>query len=162
MGDTGKWEVGKIAEGERKKLPANALRIVQHLLVCLPDDGRLLWLFGELANAQGDVKTAYEALDQAVNVFRFSTPELKERRALLKEAAEKQSAAAIPDLTGLGGTEESGAESPPARENPFAALGWKGWGIAGVGIGLVVGLVWLQAREVIRRKRRRRTAQNMQ
>lgn len=90
VGPSGQWEVGRLADAERKKLPGEsvteALRVVQQLLVWFPDDARLLWLFGELANAAGDVKTAANALEQAVYVFRLSTPELKEHRLLLQEA----------------------------------------------------------------------------
>jgi hypothetical protein len=53
----------------------------------LPDDGRLLWQYGELANAAGDIRTASEALHQAVYTYRLSTRELKDRRVALLEAA---------------------------------------------------------------------------
>jgi tetratricopeptide (TPR) repeat protein len=90
VGPSGHWEVGRLADGERQKLPAGSVaeaqRIVQQLLVWFPDDARLLWLYGELANASGDIKAASAALEQAVYIFRLSTPELKEHRFLLQEA----------------------------------------------------------------------------
>lgn len=90
LGPKGEWQVGSIAEAERAKLPngsvEEAMRIVQHLLLWFPDDARLMWQFGELANAAGDIKTAALALNQAVYNFRLSTPELKERRFILQEA----------------------------------------------------------------------------
>ncbi len=90
VGPKGHWQVGILAESERNKLPngsvEEAMRIVQHLLLWFPDDARLMWQFGELANAAGDIKTAALALNQAVYNFRLSTPELKERRFILQEA----------------------------------------------------------------------------
>lgn len=90
VGPKGHWQVGTLAESERNKLPngsvEEAMRVVQHLLLWFPDDARLMWQFGELANAAGDIKTAALALNQAVYNFRLSTPELKERRFILQEA----------------------------------------------------------------------------
>jgi tetratricopeptide (TPR) repeat protein len=90
VGPSGSWEIGRLADSEKAKLPrgsvAEAMRVVQQLLLWFPDDGRLLWQYGELANAAGDWKTAAAALGQAVYTFRLSTPELKERRFWLLEA----------------------------------------------------------------------------
>jgi len=90
VGPSGEWEIGKLADSERAKLPngsiEEALRIVQQLLLWFPDDARLLWQYAELANAAGDLKAAATAMGQAVYNFRLSTPALKERRFLLQEA----------------------------------------------------------------------------
>src|SRR5205085_4989182 len=56
VGESGKFEPGKLARGEKAKLPGNAIEIVQQLLVWLPGDDRLYWLLGELYNAQGGPK----------------------------------------------------------------------------------------------------------
>src|SRR5205823_3935266 len=48
IGPSGEYEAGKIADAERSKLPADAVAIVQQLLLWFPDDTRLLWLLGEL------------------------------------------------------------------------------------------------------------------
>src|SRR5262249_1307801 len=90
VGPSGKWEVGRLADAERKKLPDEsipaALRVAQQLLLWFPDDARLLWQYGELLNAAGEIKPAATALEQAVYAFRLSTPELKEHRQMLQEA----------------------------------------------------------------------------
>jgi tetratricopeptide (TPR) repeat protein len=89
-GPGGTWEPGRLADVERAKLPGgsveDAAAIVKQLLLWLPDDGRLHWLLGELCNAQGNVRATYEAMNAAVDLFRLSTPQLKERRVLLQEA----------------------------------------------------------------------------
>jgi tetratricopeptide (TPR) repeat protein len=90
VGPGGEWEIGKLADSERAKLPngsvEEAQRIIQQLLLWFPDDARLLWQYAELANAAGDLKAAATAMGQAVYNFRLSTPALKERRFLLQEA----------------------------------------------------------------------------
>jgi hypothetical protein len=60
VGPSGKYEAGKLAEAEAKKLPEDAIDIVQQLLIWMPDDPRLFWLLGELYNARGDYAFAYE------------------------------------------------------------------------------------------------------
>jgi tetratricopeptide (TPR) repeat protein len=145
IGPSGKWEPGKLAEDEQKKLPADALKIVQQLLVWFPEDGRLHWLLGEIANARGDIAGAYKAMDQAVYLFRLSTPELKERRQLLKEAVDR-----LPRSNPFEGLNPDG----PAPEYSWQ-LGWKGWTAIGVGGLLGLGLIALQLRELRRRRARR-------
>jgi tetratricopeptide (TPR) repeat protein len=91
VGEGGRWEVGKLSPAELTKLPNGSLDeaivIVQRLLVCLPDDARLHWLLGELANAKGDLRAAARAMNVAVYDFRLSTRELRERRIILNDAA---------------------------------------------------------------------------
>jgi hypothetical protein len=53
VGESGSFEVGSISAAERKKLPHNAVDIVQQLINWLPYDDRLYWQLGELMNAQG-------------------------------------------------------------------------------------------------------------
>jgi hypothetical protein len=85
--DDGKYYPGRLAVAERKKLPANAVAIVQQLALWLPADGRLLWLLAELANAHGDIKTAAAIMDGCVTEFAMSSPELREHRQLMRAAA---------------------------------------------------------------------------
>src|SRR5262249_13839200 len=58
VADSGKYEPGKLAAEQRKKLPSEALAAAQQLALWLPADPRLLWQLAELANAHGDVRTA--------------------------------------------------------------------------------------------------------
>src|SRR5262245_10576574 len=48
-------DVGSMPAEERKKLPADAVALVQRLALSMPTDARLLWQLGELASAYGDV-----------------------------------------------------------------------------------------------------------
>jgi tetratricopeptide (TPR) repeat protein len=88
VGDKGEYEPGRLAETERKKLPARAVATVQQLALWLPADGRLLWQLAELASAHGDVASAAAMLDGCVLQFGMTSPELRGRRQLMRDAAE--------------------------------------------------------------------------
>lgn len=88
VGESGKPEAGKIAAAERKKLPANAVAVVQHLLTRMPADARLLWQLAELANATGDVRTAANILDGCVGDFGLKSDDARARRAHYRAAAD--------------------------------------------------------------------------
>jgi tetratricopeptide (TPR) repeat protein len=60
VGESGKYEAGKLAAAERAKLPPDALEIVEQLVLWMPQDMRLNWLLGELFNSQGDYEAALE------------------------------------------------------------------------------------------------------
>jgi hypothetical protein len=88
VNEAGKFEPGKLAGAERKKLPSDAAALVQQLALWLPADGRLLWQLAELANAQGDIRTAAAIMDGCVTEFGLHAPELRRQRRLLREAAD--------------------------------------------------------------------------
>jgi len=76
-------------DGDVKKLPENAVAVVQQLMLWLPADGRLLWQLGELANVHGDIPTAAAILDGCVTEFALSAPDLRKRRQLFRAAADE-------------------------------------------------------------------------
>jgi len=88
VGESGQPEAGKLAAAERKKLPADAVAVVQRLLVRSPADARLLWQLGELANATGDVRTAANILDGCVGDFALKSKDARARRTLYRAAAD--------------------------------------------------------------------------
>ena len=88
LGESAAPEAGKLAAAEAKKLPADALALVQQLGLALPNDGRLLWQLGELANAAGDVRTAANLLDGCVGEFALDGADVRRRRELYRTAAE--------------------------------------------------------------------------
>jgi hypothetical protein len=87
--DDGQYHPGRLAASERKKLPADAVAIVQQLALWLPADGRLLWQLGELANAHGDVKTAAAIMDGCVTEFAMSHSDLRQHRQMTRAAADE-------------------------------------------------------------------------
>jgi tetratricopeptide (TPR) repeat protein len=145
VSESGKYEPGRIAAAERKKLPGNAVAVVQQLLIWLPDDTRLYWLLGELLNAQGDVTDAATVLDDCMFMPRGNFSDLVEHRRLLKEA--RPAEAAMDFLP------------QPAP----AAAPTTGWAprtgqlvLVGTLAGLVVLLLgYLQVRELRRRRRQK-------
>jgi hypothetical protein len=62
----GQYQPGVLAPTEREKLPADAIAVVQQLLLWSPNDTRLYWLLGELYVATGDVRTGRRVLDDCV------------------------------------------------------------------------------------------------
>jgi len=93
VSDDGTYVAGKISAAERKKLPPDAIAIVQQLLLWHPKDARLFWLLGELYNAEGDIETAAWILDACTYSMGYSNPVVIEHRRVLKAAAEAASAA---------------------------------------------------------------------
>lgn len=88
VGESGKFEPGKLSANERKKLPADAVALVQQLALWLPGDIRLLWLLAELANAHGDVTTAAAIMDGCVTEFGLRHPDLLAHRREVRAAAD--------------------------------------------------------------------------
>jgi Tfp pilus assembly protein PilF len=87
--DKGNYSPGRLSAAETKKLPADAVWVVQQLALWLPADGRLLWQLAELANAHSDVKTAAAIMDGCVTEFAMSNPELRQHRQVTRAAAEE-------------------------------------------------------------------------
>ncbi len=86
--EQGRYRMGRLPDAERNKLPANALAIVQQLLIWFPSDGRLVWQMGEIAAAYGDRRGAADLLDVAVGEFAIHHPDLRSRRnAFMAERA---------------------------------------------------------------------------
>ncbi len=85
----GKYEPGHLAPADHKKLPSDALAQVQLLALWLPADVRLLWLLGEMANVQGDVKTAAAIFDGCVTEFNSRSADLRQHRQVTRAAADE-------------------------------------------------------------------------
>jgi Tfp pilus assembly protein PilF len=93
--DSSRYEPGKLAAAERKRLPPDAIAIVQQLALWLPADGRLLWQLAELANAQGDLRTSAAIFNGCVTEFNMRAATLREHRKLTREAVDDQAAGSI-------------------------------------------------------------------
>ncbi len=96
VGDDGKYEPGKLAAEQRKKLPSEAVALAQQLALWLPADGKLLWQLAELANAHGDVKTAAAIMDGCVTEFGLQSSELRRHRQAVRAAADELAKAPVP------------------------------------------------------------------
>jgi hypothetical protein len=89
IGESGEAEAGKLSAAESKKLPADAVAIIQQLALWLPADARLLWQLGELFNAHSDIRSAAACLDGCVTEFALASPDLRKRRQLYRTAADE-------------------------------------------------------------------------
>jgi len=85
VGDDGGYHAGQIAAAEKKKLPDDAIAIVQQLLFWLPYDARLQWLLAELYNAEGDPGSALTLLNECVEAMRFHPTLLREHQRALQQ-----------------------------------------------------------------------------
>jgi tetratricopeptide (TPR) repeat protein len=94
VGESGRYEPGKLAAAQRKKLPPSAAAVTQQLALWLPADGRLLWQLAELANAHGDVRSAAAMMDGCVTHFGMKDAELRKHRQLTRAAADELARAA--------------------------------------------------------------------
>jgi tetratricopeptide (TPR) repeat protein len=90
IGPSGKFEPGKLAAAQRKRLPDDAIAKVQQLALWLPADGRLLWQLAELAGANGDVATAAAILDGCVTEFGLRAADLRNHRRAYRDAADER------------------------------------------------------------------------
>lgn len=78
----GEYAVGALPDGEA--LPADAVAVVQQLLLWLPDDTRLYWLLGELLNATGDPDAAAAIFNECLDARRFDAVKLRARRQAIR------------------------------------------------------------------------------
>ena len=137
VGAGGQYEAGQMAVEQKKKLPPDAIAIVQQLLTWMPGDARLYWLLGELLNAQGDVGSAATVFDESAWTRRYDAPALREHRQVVREAKAKADA--------LLGTIESSPEEAQPGWRLDRRLIWIGAMVGGLVLGL---LAYLQFREI--------------
>jgi hypothetical protein len=158
VGEDGRYAVGGIAAAERKKLPPDALAIVQQLVLWHPQDARLFWLLGELYNADGDVETAAGILDICTYAMGYSNPTVIEHRRALKAAADSVAAARAAEVAAKAAEDAKAREESEAEATRQAQderdYQKRFWWIVSIGVALGVLLVYYQLREVIRRFRR--------
>jgi tetratricopeptide (TPR) repeat protein len=90
VGEDGAYVPGQLAGAERKKLPDDAVALLQQLALWLPADGPLLWQLAELANLHGDLRIAAAMMEGCVTQFGMQSKELGRKRQLTQLAAEEQ------------------------------------------------------------------------
>jgi hypothetical protein len=170
-----KYLVGEIDLKARDRLPPDVFPLVEQLLLWMPHDNRLRWLFAELLNARGEVAEAVKIFNELPNPpYDFSNADAtfwKHRKAL-NEAIEtdprfkpaKEPGPEMPaDLGNPKSTAGTGQNpvSPPAPAAPAAPEkgttqqkwlpDWRQLAV-GFGTGLIVGmLLLLQFRQLSRR-----------
>jgi hypothetical protein len=158
VGPNGEYTAGVIADSERKKMPPDALAIVQQLVLWHPHDARLYWLLGEIYNAEGDVETAAKILDHCSFNMGYSNPALLRHRQVLQQASaelalkraaeiEKEREAEMAEQRRIMEEQQKRLDAERSRQKRF-------WWILSIGVGVAVLLVYYQFREVIRRIRR--------
>jgi tetratricopeptide (TPR) repeat protein len=148
--EDGAYQAGKLAEAERKKLPPNALAIVQQLVLWFPDDTRLYWQLGELYNAEGDIAAAATILNECVWTRRDNAPLLQEHKKIVQLAVPKQSAAVFEDEPAQP------SKTPVADPNAYLPEKRQLVLVGGVAGTIILVLIFLQIREIRLRRQRQR------
>jgi hypothetical protein len=92
LAEDGSYIPGKLAGAQRKKLPDDAVAMLQQLALALPADGPLLWQLAELANMHGDFNTAAAIMEGCLTQFGMQTKELVRKRQLTLEAIDDRAA----------------------------------------------------------------------
>jgi tetratricopeptide (TPR) repeat protein len=85
VGANGDYEAGAIAPRQMDRLPSDAYEVVLQLVLWNPSDFRLVWLYGELLNARGQVDWAFDTLDRIVQE-RLRNRELDRHWRVLRDA----------------------------------------------------------------------------
>ncbi|HLJ92591.1 MAG TPA: hypothetical protein VKU02_05285 [Gemmataceae bacterium] len=153
VAESGQYEAGKIAAAERAKLPADALAVVQQLVLWFPDDTRLYWLLGELYNANGDVGAATKIFDDCIgNVRRFSAADLRAHRLVVQET-KPADAGAIVDPASVGIATPAGNSTTSSTLPDWLPDGRQLVVVGGIAFLVIVLLGYFQIRELRRRRR---------
>jgi len=140
------YTAGKLPSAKTGRLPADALAIVQQLLVWMPHDRRLTWLLGEIYNARGDVlsaKDAFKELSQSFSVSPYRPDLLKQHYQVLSDWQPPRT----PSTDPVPKTEDAETTAEPPL------IHWRSLTVGfGAGIAFAFMAYW-QVREILRRKR---------
>jgi hypothetical protein len=93
VGPSGEYEAGLLANDQWAKLPANYAEILKLLVLWLPHDARLRWLFAEIENAKGNFAIASNIMEDLSETRGFRNPEFVAHQLVLRHAkttAERQ------------------------------------------------------------------------
>jgi hypothetical protein len=158
VGPSGEYIAGSIADEERKKLPSDAIAIVQQLVLWHPHDARLYWLLGELYNADGDVETAAKILDHCSFNMGYSNPTLLRHRQILQQASNELALRRAGEIEKAREAEMAEQrqiiEEQQRRIDAERAYQRRFWWILSIAVAVGLLLVYFQFREVFRRFRR--------
>lgn len=90
INEAGAYEPGALAAAERAKLPADAVAVVQQLVLWAPWDAGLYWLLAELYAANGQLREAAIIFDQCADSRQYSNrPIFMAHRTAVRDAVAK-------------------------------------------------------------------------
>ncbi len=159
VGEDGKFSPGRIAAGEKGKLPGQsvdeALGIVQQLLVWQPTDARLYWQLGELYNAAGtpdDLRAAQFIFYDLVHNMEIRYPDLQKHQEIMDAFPIPPSPPRVLPATVLNRGDTGANPKKATGANPPVLWDWNKMTVT-FGLGFVLALFgqW-QVREILRRR----------
>ena len=157
VNEAGEYEPGHLAAAERAKLPADAVAIVQQLLLWDPTDTALYWLLAELYAAEGRFRQAEIIFNECADGRRFANRGVfMAHRAAVRDAKAAMPAAPaevaidVPPIPAAAPPKATPADDPdpdylPSRPKVIA--------VAAVFGVIALALIALQVRAVGRRLR---------
>lgn len=155
--DPTKYLIGESTFKVRDRLPPDVLTIVEQLLLWMPQDRRLLWMFAEVLNARGDVRLAWPIFTEIVkggNPNRLFRDHWRAYRRVVdtdprfKEPKQELSGG-LPTRPGSA-TVPGSAPEPETAQNTWMP-DWRQLGV-GFGSGLLVGMLLLLQIGQLRRR----------
>lgn len=152
VNEAGHYEPGALAAAERAKLPADAIAIVQQLVLWAPWDAGLYWLLAELYAADGRLREAAVIFDQCADSRQYSNrPIFMAHRTAVRDAVAKLPPEKTDDLAPTSDP----PTPPPAGEGRF--LPSRSAVILGsvVFAAVAAALLGLQIWVILRRRTRR-------
>jgi tetratricopeptide (TPR) repeat protein len=138
-----KYRVGDIDLRVRDRLPPDVLEIVGQLVLWMPQDNRLLWMYAELLNARGEIRPAYDLMVNLRSTRNFNAPALTRNRRELQQAVEsipKDNSSTAGERTGW--TADTKAQPAEGSGQNTWMPDWRQLGV-GFGSGLLVGMLLL-------------------
>jgi hypothetical protein len=171
VNEKGEFEPGRIPLAESAKMPKDAWDIVEQLLLWMPNDDRLLWLLGEVLNAEAMNQATPDKKDAAIRsaaaVFKqlnndafnrqiYAKDEIKTRHEALSAAVAK-----MPPPRHLKLEDFKIDIDKEDKEPPISVEQWRQALIVGFITGFAVGLFALWQLQEVRRRRAARSMSSM-
>jgi hypothetical protein len=86
VGPSGQYEAGNLDPRQYARLPADHVQVVQQLLLWIPDDPQLTWLFAEVLNANSAIVEGADLMSNLSFNLGYRPKELTEHLRVLQDA----------------------------------------------------------------------------
>jgi hypothetical protein len=143
VNDAGAYQPGQLAAEERKKLPPDAISIVQQLLFWFPSDNRLYWLLAELYAAEGDYAASFSTFHSLSWGRAYGNrPVMMAHRQAVESALNAQPRKPAADDVPLVQSPETQQPTPPNQPEPISMKTvWIYFGV----VGLIAAFAFIRA-----------------
>lgn len=150
--ENAKYLIGETTYKARDKLPPDVLALVEQMLLWMPQDKRLLWMFAELLNARGDVALTW-GIFKELTEGGYNNGLFRKHRNAFRDVADTDPRFKKPKVEVGGGRAifPGGSTAGDTGQQPWLP-DWRQLGV-GFGSGLLVGMLLLLQFRQFRRRR---------